>query len=255
MQLLSKPQMKNKEIDWLLQDKYNGVATPSFQSDVKRLEAGEPLAYVIGWIPFLNTKIYLDSKPLIPRPETEYWSSIAIDSIKTLIATNGIREPKILDLCAGSGCIGIAVLKAIPEAQVDFVEINPAHHSTISKNILINNIDSSRTRIFGGDLFENISGHYDAILTNPPYINPELSGEVEKSVTDYEPAQALYGGEGGMEILERILVEGPKHLTQSGMLYLEHEPEQVGILLAIVPNLVSFKDQFGIVRFSILKVE
>lgn len=250
MRPLSKLQMKNKEIEWLLRDKYNGVETADFQADIKRLEAGEPLAYIIGWAPFLGAKIYLDSKPLIPRSETEYWVSEAIKSIKEHMEVKGIKTPKILDLCAGSGCIGIAVLKEIPESQVDFAEINIFHHSTIQKNILLNNIDQSRTHIFGGDLFENILNSYDAILSNPPYINPELSSEVEKSVSDYEPGQALYGGKHGIEIIRRILTEGPKHLKEGGFIYIEHEPEQEELLLDIAPTIKSSKDQFGLLRFS-----
>lgn len=242
--------MKNKETEWLLRDKYNGIETESFWADIERLKAGEPLSYIIGWAPFLGTKIYLDSKPLIPRPETEYWLSEAIKSIKEYMVVSGIRTPKILDLCAGSGCIGIAVLKEIPEARVDFAEIDPSHHSTIQKNILENAIDPSRARILGDDLFENISEVYDAILSNPPYINPEFSREVEKSVRDYEPAKALYGGKGGTEIIERILKKSPQHLVPGGLLYLEHEPEQASILLDITPTIESFKDQYGRVRFS-----
>src|SRR3989344_3024544 len=131
------------------------------------MEDSEPIAYTIGWIPFIHTKIYLDSRPLIPRPETEYWVDQVIQEIKK----SKVEKPKILDLCAGSGCIGIAVLKEIPEAFVDFVEIEEIHHKTIEKNIRENNLDSSHTRIFGGDLFENVLDSYDFILSNPPYIN------------------------------------------------------------------------------------
>jgi release factor glutamine methyltransferase len=92
----------------LLQDKYNGIQTPEFETDVKRLESGEPLAYVIGWQPFCGTKIFLDSHPLIPRPETEY----LVNKIITELSDK--QNLKILDLCAGSGCIGVALLQALP---------------------------------------------------------------------------------------------------------------------------------------------
>ena len=93
-----------------------------------------PEAYKIGWVPFIHTDIYLDSRPLIPRTETEYWVNEAIQEIKK----SGVVAPRILDLCAGSGCIGVAVLKEIPEALVDFAEIDPTHHETIRKNITEN---------------------------------------------------------------------------------------------------------------------
>ena len=193
----------NQEQQWLLNEKYNGVKIPEFEDDLKRLDSGEPLAYVIGWQPFCGTKIYVDSYPLIPRPETEYWVQLAIDEIKKK------ENPKVLDLCAGSGCIGVAVLKAIPGSVVDFVEIDERHHATILKNIRENGVDEKRTRIFGGSLFENVIGQYDMILTNPPYIDPTLSNRMGEGVLEYEPELALFGGNGGMELINEILTKAP----------------------------------------------
>lgn len=178
----------NQESQWLLNEKYNGIETPEFFADLKRLESGTPLAYVIGWQPFCGTKIYLDSHPLIPRPETEYWVNLVMSEIKK------VTNPRILDLCAGSGCIGVAVLHTIPDATVGFGEIDESHHATIRKNIVENGIGEHRVRIFGGDLFENIIDQYDFIVTNPPYIDPKFSDRVQDSVTAYEPEKALLGG-------------------------------------------------------------
>lgn len=69
---------------WLLEEKYKGIPSAEYEADLRRLEAGEPLAYVIGSIPFCHTKIFLESKPLIPRPETEYWTMKAIEDINQL---------------------------------------------------------------------------------------------------------------------------------------------------------------------------
>ena len=101
-----------QEQHWLLKEKYHGEKTDGFFADCKRLALGEPLAYLIGWTPFLNTKIWLDSHPLIPRPETEFWVERAITSMRENAQdTLGfLAEPaKVLDLCAGSGCIGVAM--------------------------------------------------------------------------------------------------------------------------------------------------
>jgi len=237
----------NQEQNWLLQDKYNGIESDAFLDDVKKLESGIPLAYIIGWMPFCGAKIYLDSHPLIPRPETEYWTMLAIEKIKN------IKNPKILDLCAGSGCIGVAVLKHIPESSVDFVEIDENHHSTIKKNIQENGIDSKRTRIFGESLFENITDQYDMILTNPPYIDPKLSDRIGESVRGHEPDLALFGGNDGMELIKEILTKSGQFLKPGGMLYLEHEPEQVQMIQELLPGIESVKDQFDIIRFSVYK--
>ena len=205
-----------------------------------------PEAYRIGSVPFVHVNIFLDSRPLIPRTETEYWTDIDIKEIRE----SNIQNPKILDLCAGSGCIGVAVLKDVPSAQVDFVEIDSSHHRTIEKNILENALDKGRTSILGGDLFENVSGSYDFILTNPPYIDPELSYRVGEEVILHEPAKALYGGKGGLEIINKILSQAEKYLKSGGVLYLEHEPEQIEALSKHPLYLDSHNDQFGVVRFS-----
>lgn len=235
----------NQEQTWLLKEKYNGLPTVEFYDDLKRLEAGEPLAYIIGWMPFCGAKIYLDSKPLIPRPETEFWTARAIEQIKDR------ENPKVLDLCAGSGCIGVSVLRAIPGSTVDFVEIEERHRATILKNVAENGINSNRTKVINGSLFDNIADTYDMILTNPPYIDPDLKGRIQQSVLNYEPERALFGGPGGMELITEILEKAPQFLNDNGILFIEHEPEQAGYIQHLLPDIHSYPDQFGVIRFSI----
>lgn len=240
--------MNNDEI-WLLTEKYNGEKTDGFFTDVLQLKAGVPLAYLIGNVPFLGTTIHLDSHPLIPRTETEYWVEKAITEIAKLEA------PKVLDLCAGSGCIGIAVLAAIPTAQVTFAEIDPRHNSTIYRTIHTNRIDVTRTTIVNGNLFENISGTYDVILSNPPYIDKEAH-TTDRDVLAYEPHLALFGGRSGIEIIEHIITKAPAHLRKHGLLYIEHEPSQ-SKQIAMLGTACGFTvttalDQYGIERYSVL---
>ncbi|MCR4285844.1 MAG: class I SAM-dependent methyltransferase, partial [Candidatus Kaiserbacteria bacterium] len=196
-----------------------------------------------------NTTIHLTSHPLIPRPETEFWTEHVIKEI----ADQGKVLVRMLDLCAGSGCIGVAVLKALPQTRVGFVEIDTSHHPTIRKNIEENDIAISRTQIFGGSLFENVAGTYDYILTNPPYIDAHLN-RTEESVTANEPALALWGGFHGMEVISKILETSPQHLTEHGALYIEHEPEQVEAIREqgqrYFHEVETFVDQFGVARFT-----
>ena len=231
---------------WLLHEKYDGEKIEGFFADCTRLSNGEPLAYIIGWTPFLHTKIFLDSKPLIPRTETEFWVEQVMQKIKP--------RAKVLDLCAGSGCIGVAVAYAIPNIEVDFAELDTKHHATIQKNIQENNIDSKRTHIFGGDLFAEVTDTYDFILTNPPYIDPILDRATE-SVKNFEPRLALYGGMSGMECIVKILESASSKLTPNGTLVIEHEPEQITEIHrhaaqnGFFPS--SFPDQFGVMRYTI----
>lgn len=257
--------MKNQEIEWLLSEKYHGEKTDGFFTDCARLEAGTPLAYIIGSIPFLNTTIHLDSHPLIPRPETEYWTEKAITAIKAQLPQHNLGLARgcaaggvcILDLCAGSGAIGVAVAKAIPEATVTFAELDSTHLSTINKNLRENTFiyESIKYPVIESDLFSNITGTFDFILTNPPYIDAEAH-TVEESVTTHEPHLALFGGEAGLAIITRIISEAPSYLTPLGQLWIEHEPFQAEAITTLATTngftVTHHKDQYGTVRYSVL---
>lgn len=241
----------NKDEQWLLKEKYNGEKSTAFFADCERLRAGEPLAYVIGFVPFLNSMMWLDSKPLIPRPETEFWVEKALEYIgKTYV--HGVR---VLDLCAGSGAIGVAVATAVPNAQVTIAELDPIHLPTIEKNCIENGL--VEYTIIESNLFENVAGTFDLILSNPPYIDPALD-RAEHSVKAHEPHLALYGGRGGTELIERIVADAPAHLHQHGQLWLEHEPEQVSFIheLAARAGLTAttHNDQYEVPRYTILAV-
>ena len=320
-----------KDEQWLLKEKYGGEKTEGFFADCERLARGEPLGYVIGWVPFLDCKIGLDSHPLIPRPETEFWVEHAIKSIKqtngehcTVRATNlnptegnpreiprvtlggagahaaaagvdsesaqlwleefgwdsqGAGESsssqprplaqfgdqstiKVLDLCAGSGAIGVAVAKQVPMARVDFGEIDARHQPTIIKN-LTQNLPSEwkAGNVWVGDLFAALPAYtppYDFILTNPPYIDPALD-RTEVSVKDFEPHLALYGGQDGMALIAQIITEAPGYLTLGGQLWLEHEPEQSNAIQTLAAQqgftATTHCDQYNTERYSILVLQ
>lgn len=258
----------DREVDWLLQEKYDGVTSEAFLADCKRLAAGEPLGYVIGSVPFLNTTILLDSRPLIPRAETEYWTEHAIDHIRQRFEQTSRKPspkiltddhtPHILDLCAGSGCIGIAIAKALPNIQVDFSEIEPAHLPTIKHNLEHNQINQRRTEIIASDLFSKVTKTYNIILSNPPYIDKTLN-RVDTSVVLYEPAAALYGGMHGLKLISKIIATAPNHLKPAGELWLEHEPEQTPFIHSLGTKhnfmVTTRPDQYGVDRYSILVLQ
>lgn len=250
--------MHRQELEWLLVEKYAGQKSEAFLAEAALLEQGVPLAYLIGSIPFLNATIHLDSHPLIPRPETEFWVEQAI---KTLTKERSLPTPHVLDLCAGSGAIGVAVAKALPSSLVDFAELDSAHLPTIAKNCRENGIDPERVHIYASNLFSRTSGEplprYDVILSNPPYIDTTL-GRTEASVVAHEPALALYGGVAGLEIIAHIIKDAPNHLNPGSQLWLEHEPEQVDELAKLASShfLISTqKDQYNVPRYSILMLQ
>lgn len=246
--------MTNRDETWLLTEKYHGEKTALFYADCARLAAGEPLAYLIGSIPFLSTTITLNSRPLIPRPETEFW-------VETFLTTHpSFGEARVLDLCAGSGAIGVAVGHAALTATVDFVELDRAHEETIRHNWELNNGTDRTPHTYIGHLYTALPPdlRYDFILSNPPYIDAAL-GRVAASVQDFEPALALYGGSEGLDLIRDIITSAPDHLRTGGELWLEHEPEQ-DASIAELGRAAGFTvhtqtDQYGVIRFSRLVLQ
>src|SRR3990167_81630 len=165
--------MKTKSLEfkrdtaWLLRDKYHGYLTENFFYDIYRIKMGEPIDYVIGWLPFLGCRIDLSFRPFIPRTETEFWTKNAIEDAKLRFRNRAI---KVLDIFAGSGSIGIATLKHILRVKVDFAEIDKNFCQQIEKNLVLNQIVLDRSRIICSDIFSDICGKYDLILANPPYV-------------------------------------------------------------------------------------
>ena len=204
--------------------------------------------YARGHIPFLDCTIYLDSHPLIPRVETEYWVEQAIKE------TAG---KQILDLFAGSGAIGVAVLKHLPQTHVDFGEIDSTHLSTIQKNIKENGIDPSRARVIETDVFSGIDSTYDTILANSPYIAQSRRERVQGSVLMHEPSLALFAEEDGFALIRKTIEGAAAHLVLGGVLYIEHDPEQTGSIAQLARlggfSAQTHKDQYGVLRFSILR--
>ena len=285
--------MKSQEEQWLLAEKYHGEKNEAFFADCKRLALCEPLAYLIGHTPFLGCTIHLDAHPLIPRVETEFWVEQAIAAIQESQSiqpslqiaghsaekplggggfgwgTQGVSESRdqesrgvttVLDLCAGSGCIGVAVAKHVPAAEVDFAELNARLLPTIKHNCVANGIDADRYTIFHSNLLEGIPAdkQYHFILSNPPYIDPALDRATD-SVKSHEPHLALYGGVGGLEIIEQLIATAATHLVTHGQLWIEHEPEQSAAIndIARAHNFASTNhlDQYNIARYSILVLQ
>jgi release factor glutamine methyltransferase len=214
-----------KEISWLLKEKYNGKLTKKFYKDAKRIKKGEPADYVIGFAEFLGCKIDLSKKPLIPRKETEYWTAYAAGDIKKRI-DNSSEILRILDVFSGSGCIGIAIQANVPNVLCDFAEKDEKLIRQIKINLKNNFITPPKCKVIRSDIFSKVKTKYDYILANPPYIPAKNKNKIQKSVLKYEPKQAIFGGEDGLKYIEKFLKQAKNHLKKYGRIYMEFDSEQ-----------------------------
>ncbi len=251
---MQSPRPNDPQIRWLLKDKYhildiqNFTSSPEISEDIRLLKLGYPVDYLIGWTTFLGCHIDLSLKPLIPRPETEFWTN------KVIQKYNKNSPLRVLDLCCGSGCIGLAVLKKIPSATVDFADISQEALTQTGLNLKLNQIHQIRYRLFRSDLFTSLpSKKYDLILSNPPYVDPE--GEYEPSIK-FEPAEALFAPDHGLFFIKTILDSAPQHLTAHGSLYLEFAFGQKKLISQHYPkkNIHFHLDQYALFRFLDLTV-
>jgi release factor glutamine methyltransferase len=264
---------RNREKLWLLEEKYGGVKNAAFLRDCRRLAAGEPLDYVIGWRDFLGCRIDLSERPLIPRVETEWWVEKLIFNFPSFAPASEGRQfsifkkspPHILDMFAGSGCVGIAVLKHVPEAYVDFADIDSSCIRQIEKNCALNGIDRRRYRTIQSDLFDNFGSaaiennarsYYDVIFANPPYVAEATAQErVGRAVRDFEPHRALFAGADGLAVIRRFLAEAPRFLALGGVLAFEFDDTQATAVreLLALSGLKGelYPDQFGLMRYAL----
>jgi len=242
-----------KEINWLLKEKYHGVLTKAAKKDIGRLEKGEPLDYVIGFTDFLGCKIDVSCRPLIPRPETEFWVQKAMDELKVV----KLSSYKVLDMFAGSGCIGISIMRHIKNSYVVFVEKDKKLIEQIRINCKLNHIDNKRYQVTHSDIFENVKGKFDYIFANPPYIPTARKHKIQASVLTYEPSRALFGGSDGLRYIRKFLASAKNFLNDNGTLYMEFDSIQKKKIEALLKKYhykkwEFCKDQYGKWRYVVV---
>ena len=179
----------------------------------------EPLQYILGETEFYGYPIKVTPDVLIPRPETE---EIVDEAVKAL---KGVKNPIVLDLCAGSGCIAVAIAKDIRGSRVIAIDASPKALAIAEENALLNNVEKSIT-FLEGDLFASLKASgfefsFDLIASNPPYIK---TGDIEAlppEVRLHEPRAALDGGTDGLTLIKRIIADAPKYLKPGKALLME----------------------------------
>lgn len=217
------------------------AAEIALQAYAKRRQSGEPLQYILGEWEFMGLPFYVESGALIPRQDTE---TLAEHALK-LIQERSYKTA--LDLCCGTGCIGISLAK-LSGVSVTLSDISPLCLTLAQKNAERNDVT---VKLAQGDLFSAVSGRFDIIATNPPYITTGTLDTLQTEVR-FEPRIALDGGEDGLIFYRRILAEYKAYLSPNGSLLMEVGSEQANDVRKLFDSAYSIKDLSNIDRVVVV---
>lgn len=206
---------------------------------VARIILGEPIQYIIGKQEFMGIDFKVNPNVLIPQPDTEILVEKTIEILKHL------KEPKVLDLCTGSGAIAVSIAKYIPNSIVFASDI-----SKQALEIARQNDNENKVNFVHSNLFENIDGEFNVIVSNPPYIKTSEIQKLSKEVQN-EPLLALDGGQDGLLFYREIIKQAHKYLEEQGYLCIEIGEDQKEQVIALInncsyyKNIQAFKDLSG----------
>lgn len=176
-----------------------------------QLQAHKPAQYILGYEDFHGLRFQVDERVLIPRPETE-------ELVDLILEENPSKELKVLDIGTGSGAISVSLKKSRPLWQVTASDLSADALVLAKENAKLNQADISFVQ---SDVFEDISGNFDIIVSNPPYISENDKDEVGVNVLTSEPNMALFADEDGLAIYRRIVEGAAEHLIPQGKIYFE----------------------------------
>ncbi|RYQ66559.1 peptide chain release factor N(5)-glutamine methyltransferase [Bifidobacterium pseudolongum] len=206
-------------------------ARGAFESMLGRRESREPLQHIVGHAPFRYLDLDVGPGVFVPRPETELVVQEAID----WITAHGLYSPRVVDLCAGSGAIGLAIATEVPGAQVWAVELDTQAAQWTRRNMhkvgerfpdLVANYRLEVADATCPVTLATLDGTADVVISNPPYI-PLTNVPQQPEVRDFDPDTALYGGSAdGMMIPERIIVRAAALVRTGGLFVMEHDITQ-----------------------------
>ena len=226
---------------------------------VERRAKGEPIQYIIGTQEFMGFTFNVNPSVLIPRQDTETMVEDALEVLEkgTLRGQEFVKKPSfkdVLDLCTGSGAIGISLAKMNSNIKVTCSDLSKDALETAKGNAVLNGCKSIKFE--QGDLFEPFRGKlskkkFDFIISNPPYIVSEVIGTLQTEVKDHEPMMALDGGTDGLDFYRQIAKESPNHLHKGGVLMMEIGHDQGEAVCQLLEeterfeNVVCLKDLAG----------
>ncbi len=220
------------KVKLLCEKKHKGRETEVFLHDVVKMAEGEALEYLLGEVTFCDAKVDLSLRPMIPRPETEYWVKQAIEEMWQVVGNRHqlAEEVQVLDLFSGSGCVGLAVLRHLPQAKVTFVEIDKKSEEQIARSLARNKVREGRVEIVIQDVVEFLKydtsfQKFDIIFAVPPYVPQSMHKEVMEELHAEEPL-FFFDKEEGYYYHSQVLAHARSILYEGGGLYLEFDVTQ-----------------------------
>lgn len=200
---------------------------------------GMPIQYIINKQEFMKLEFYVDENVLIPQPDTE----ILVEEVIEIINGNK-KEVKVLDICTGSGCIGTSIAKYTQNTNITMSDISTKALNIAEKNCKKNIEDTSKVEFVKSDMFKDIKGKYDIIVSNPPYIESEEIEKLEKQVQN-EPRLSLDGGKDGLEFYKILASEAHKYLKENGYLCMEIGYNQKGQVIQLLKENKNYKEIYS----------
>lgn len=189
-----------------------------YRAWIKRRCDFEPVAYILGVKEFMGLPFSVSPAVLIPRPDTECLVEYLLEAVIPKMDLQG-RAPEILDLCTGSGAIGLSLAHYLKNSRIWLSDISDAALEMAKKNAA--DLSVTVEGFYLSDLFEKIDRSFDLIVSNPPYIPDRVIEGLQRDIQEYEPRLALSGGTSGLDIYERIARTAAEHLKDRGYLMLE----------------------------------
>jgi release factor glutamine methyltransferase len=187
-------------------------STSVFHKYLQRRLAQEPIAYIVGEWEFFSLPFYMEPPILVPRPETEHLVEVVLE-----------HQPRlVLDACAGSGCVAVAVAKNLPGCRVIATDTNPQAVALARRNAARHGV-GDRVDVREGDLLAPAipDAPFDVVCANPPYVETGAWDTLSPNITRYEDPRALLAGSDGLDVIRRLVAEAPAVLKPGGWLALE----------------------------------
>ncbi len=213
-----------------LEDDLSEEQVSGYEIALKKRAEHIPLQYIVGETEFMGLRFKVNSSVLVPRQDTE---TLVEEALKVI-------EPgmKVLDLCTGSGCIIISILHNIMNVEGDAVDISRQALNVAIENAKLNDVVVNFER---SDLFDNVTGTYDVIVSNPPYIPTAQVLKLMPEVQNFEPMEALDGKEDGLFFYRRIIQECGAYLKENGKILFEIGHDQ-GVMVSGMLRAAGFKN-------------